>query len=172
MLQHPPSSAPLPAAAPPSWRCPPAACCSRRAFLQVLGTAAVGAACADGGDAVTAPPLPVEVPADAIARDGATLVVRIARVPALAAVGGAVVVDQARVLVARVGADAFRAFSGDCPHAGCLVTGVEAEAFRCPCHGSRFGRDGRVLNGPADRPLTALPATFDGARGELRVALG
>ena len=30
------------------------------------------------------------------------------------------------------------------------------EGFACPCHGSRFDRDGHVLGGPAPRGLDAL----------------
>ena len=32
----------------------------------------------------------------------------------------------------------------------------------CPCHGSSFELDGRVINGPAFRPLRTLPTSFDG----------
>ncbi len=51
--------------------------------------------------------------------------------------------------------DAVTAFSAVCPHLGC---GVEAagEGFACPCHGSRFDRDGHVLGGPAPRGLDPL----------------
>jgi Rieske Fe-S protein len=35
--------------------------------------------------------------------------------------------------------------------------------FSCPAHGSRFGLDGRVLRGPASRPLTHFPAKADGS---------
>lgn len=42
-----------------------------------------------------------------------------------------------------------------CTHLGCTVT-VAADQLSCPCHGSRFDRRGRVLKGPADRPLPEL----------------
>jgi Rieske Fe-S protein len=53
--------------------------------------------------------------------------------------------------------DAVSAFSAVCPHLGC---GVEAagDGFACPCHGSTFDREGRVLGGPAPRGLDPLEA--------------
>lgn len=45
------------------------------------------------------------------------------------------------------------AVSTVCTHLGCIVK-TNAEGFECPCHGSRFGRDGKVVKGPAP---TALP---------------
>ena len=42
----------------------------------------------------------------------------------------------------------------NCTHLGCTFPWNEnAEQFQCPCHGSRFGPDGSVERGPADRPL-------------------
>jgi Rieske Fe-S protein len=32
----------------------------------------------------------------------------------------------------------------------------------CPCHGSRFTRDGRVIKGPAERALSKVTVTGDG----------
>ncbi|MGW7469258.1 FAD-dependent oxidoreductase [Streptomyces xantholiticus] len=50
------------------------------------------------------------------------------------------------------------AVSARCTHLGCLVSFNEAErSWDCPCHGSRFGVDGSVLNGPALRPLEQRP---------------
>ncbi|MCK8679260.1 FAD-dependent oxidoreductase [Streptomyces lichenis] len=69
--------------------------------------------------------------------------------------GGAVVrVGGRRLAVHRDEAGALHAVSARCTHLGCLVRfNDEERAWECPCHGSRFGVDGCVLQGPAVRPL-------------------
>lgn len=47
------------------------------------------------------------------------------------------------------------AVSAVCTHLGCTVS-RSAEGFACPCHGSKFGPSGKVLGGPAPRPLPWL----------------
>jgi glycine/D-amino acid oxidase-like deaminating enzyme/nitrite reductase/ring-hydroxylating ferredoxin subunit len=49
---------------------------------------------------------------------------------------------------------ALHAVSLRCTHLGCLLRFNSAErSWDCPCHGSRFGVDGEVLEGPAVNPL-------------------
>ncbi len=56
--------------------------------------------------------------------------------------------------------EGFRALSAICTHLRCTTgpfvppDGQWKETHsRCPCHGSIFAKDGRVLQGPAPRPL-------------------
>ena len=45
--------------------------------------------------------------------------------------------------------------SATCTHAGCTIRWNSDEmSWDCPCHGSRFSYDGKVLNGPAAENLT------------------
>lgn len=47
--------------------------------------------------------------------------------------------------------------SAVCPHLGCVVSWNDAEkSWDCPCHGSRFDSEGRVINGPAVSDLEKL----------------
>ncbi len=47
-----------------------------------------------------------------------------------------------------------RTFSAKCTHLGCTVTWNPLEqSFDCPCHGSRFFYNGKVINGPANSEL-------------------
>ena len=47
--------------------------------------------------------------------------------------------------------------SAVCTHLGCTVTWNRAErSWDCPCHGSRFDPDGRVLQGPAVKDLRKI----------------
>jgi len=63
----------------------------------------------------------------------------------------------------------FYAVSAVCTHLGC-VTQWKADANRiaCPCHGSKFQRDGKKIEGPAPRPLPHYSITLT-ADGELLV---
>ncbi|MBI2350707.1 MAG: Rieske 2Fe-2S domain-containing protein [Deltaproteobacteria bacterium] len=61
----------------------------------------------------------------------------------------------------------LRAMSVRCTHLGCTVGKVEW-GYQCPCHGSRFDSTGRVLRGPAPKPLPWF-RIFRGPDGDLVV---
>jgi glycine/D-amino acid oxidase-like deaminating enzyme/nitrite reductase/ring-hydroxylating ferredoxin subunit len=47
--------------------------------------------------------------------------------------------------------------SAVCPHVGCVVAWNRLEGcWDCPCHGSQFAADGRVINGPAISDLAEI----------------
>ncbi|HXY10932.1 MAG TPA: ubiquinol-cytochrome c reductase iron-sulfur subunit [Terriglobales bacterium] len=51
--------------------------------------------------------------------------------------------------------EGFYAITSTCTHLGCTVARTK-DGFACPCHGSRFDSRGRVVGGPAPRPLPWL----------------
>lgn len=64
---------------------------------------------------------------------------------------GALIYKEARVAIMRDG-NAVYALNLICTHLGCTINVTPTELI-CPCHGSSFDRQGRVLKGPADKPL-------------------
>lgn len=72
------------------------------------------------------------------------------------------------VWVIKYSASALTVFSPICPHLGCHYNwNPQAREFMCPCHGSVYSITGKVLGGPAPRPLDTLPSRIEG--GELYV---
>jgi menaquinol-cytochrome c reductase iron-sulfur subunit len=72
------------------------------------------------------------------------------------------------VWVVKRSPDEVTVFSPICPHLGCRYDwDAQRSRFECPCHGSVFSLDGKVLAGPAPRPLDTLPHEIEG--GELLV---
>jgi cytochrome b6-f complex iron-sulfur subunit len=54
-------------------------------------------------------------------------------------------------------AEGFFSLNAVCTHLGCLTAWKpEVNAIACPCHGSRFSREGQKLAGPAPKPLPWL----------------
>lgn len=88
--------------------------------------------------------------------------------PNLVAAGNVADVPLGSLVIAAglflVGHDAqgVYAMSMQCPHKGCAVVFL-GEQLDCPCHHSRFDRNGNVLVGPATSPLPHLAVTIDGA---------
>jgi menaquinol-cytochrome c reductase iron-sulfur subunit len=56
-------------------------------------------------------------------------------------------------------------FSPLCTHLGCGYRWEDADhKFKCPCHGSIYDAGGKVLGGPAPRPLDVLPSKIEDGR--------
>ena len=71
--------------------------------------------------------------------------------------GRIVSLDGRKLAVARDDAGTLHALKPACTHLGCDVKWNQAEtSWDCPCHGSRFAIDGKVLNGPATTPLPVV----------------
>ncbi|WP_207425595.1 FAD-dependent oxidoreductase [Pedobacter sp. SYSU D00535] len=63
-------------------------------------------------------------------------------------------IEGSKCAVHRDGNNQLHVVSAVCPHMGCLVHWNTAEqSWDCPCHGSRFDKNGEVLEGPAINPL-------------------
>jgi len=85
----------------------------------------------------------------------------------MAGMGAIVQLEHARIALSRDASGEPCALSPVCPHMGCQVAWNEAEStWDCPCHGSRFARDGAVLHGPAVEPLAPVDLVSGKALGE------
>jgi cytochrome b6-f complex iron-sulfur subunit len=51
--------------------------------------------------------------------------------------------------------NSIQALSATCTHLGCIIKSHE-DGFLCPCHGSRFDRNGKIMSGPAPQNLPWL----------------
>lgn len=72
---------------------------------------------------------------------------------------------QKAVWAVRRSESEVQVFSPICTHLGCGHRWDDVEKkFLCPCHGSVFDVNGKVLGGPAPRPLDVLPSKVEGGR--------
>ena len=131
---------------------------NRKEFLGVLSAGAVAAACGScmGG----CKPLDNNVPSAPTNVDF-TLNLGDAANAALRSNGGYVYKDG--LIVARTSGGTYVAVSSICTHAGSTVyyDGVHSE-FHCPSHGSNFGTNGAVIDGPASSPLARYNTALNG----------
>ena len=127
-------------------------CCELGASAALASTAAVSAGLSLGGCASLA--------AVRVTPDGDTLRLAVRNHPRLDRPGGQleVVADGVPrpILVLAQTDGSYLALSSECTHLKCTVR-LEGKRIQCPCHGSAFGRDGRVLAGPAEQPLNRYP---------------
>jgi cytochrome b6-f complex iron-sulfur subunit len=121
---------------------------SRRRFLRQAATAVGGLA--------LLPTLAVAAEQGQVKDKDKEVVVPLPDSSAHKKVGGSVIVETPddKIIIAHTGDATYVACSAICTHRGCLVEyQSESQQFFCPCHQSRFALDGKVLRGPARKPL-------------------
>jgi Rieske Fe-S protein len=149
---------------------------SRRRFCADACQVATGATFATlfdacGGGSPTSPSVMASMLGVVSGRFTGSVVQVPAEGSALADVGGAALVESAAgvFLIARTSASTFTAVEATCTHEGCTITGADGNVYVCPCHGSRYNRNGQVLAGPAKASLRQHATTFD--NGVVTIAL-
>ncbi len=82
---------------------------------------------------------------------------------------GSVTLDvNSAIYLVRI-ADGYFSLSAICTHLGCMTAWKpELNQIACPCHGSRFDREGKKIEGPAPKPLPWLK-TWISDDGDLMV---
>ena len=74
--------------------------------------------------------------------------------PADLSFGSPTFLTEEKIYIFRDRGKGFAVASAVCTHLGCTVKYFQDDArFHCPCHGSVFDGDGKVVHGPAPRPL-------------------
>ncbi len=126
---------------------------NRRTFLRTAAAAGAAAPLASGADSAEAKPRKLAIP--------------INKLPKLKTVGGWTIakIRKWKILFVRTSATEIKALSPYCTHRKCLVAyDAPKHRLECGCHGSKFTLAGKVLTGPATRPLPVFPAWLKGDR--------
>jgi menaquinol-cytochrome c reductase iron-sulfur subunit len=88
--------------------------------------------------------------------------------------GWKVISEKSTAWVVKSADNQVTAFGPNCTHLGCAYHFEEdKKEFLCPCHTSLFGLDGKVLAGPAPRPLDRYETKLNGNKllvGKLKPA--
>ena len=86
--------------------------------------------------------------------------------------GWKVISEKGTAWVVKQADNSIVAFGPQCTHLGCAYHWEEGKSdFLCPCHSSVFGIDGKVVSGPAPRPLDRFDTQVKGSKlllGKLR----
>jgi len=120
----------------------------RRTFLKLLAAAPLTACAAKSGE----PASFGDVSAGNVSDTSVGMLSDVAGAPALLAR------DEAGLYAMTI----------TCTHEGCDVSPTSDNSLYCPCHGSRFDSNGKVLAGPAGSPLVHFSVTL-GADGTITI---
>jgi menaquinol-cytochrome c reductase iron-sulfur subunit len=88
--------------------------------------------------------------------------------------GWRIISEKSTAWVAKLANNQVVAYGPQCTHLGCAYHWDEGKSeFICPCHSSIFSIDGKVVAGPAPRPLDRYETRMEGSKlmlGHLREA--
>ena len=127
---------------------------SRRYFLEVLGAGAIGIA-AIGGIVLSGEYLSPNVVKEPPTKFKAGPVEDYAP-------GSVTLNKEQKVYIVRAKEGYFYALSAVCTHLGCITNWKSEEnIIACPCHGSRFDKEGNKIAGPAPRSLPRFAMSLD-----------
>jgi cytochrome b6-f complex iron-sulfur subunit len=127
---------------------------SRRYFLELIGGGAVGVA-ATGSVVLTAQFLSPNVLREPSLKFKAGS-------PEDYAPGSVTLNKGQKVFIIRANEGYFYALSSVCTHLGCIANWKSEEGIvACPCHGSKFDKEGKKISGPAPRPLPRFSLLLD-----------
>jgi menaquinol-cytochrome c reductase iron-sulfur subunit len=77
--------------------------------------------------------------------------------------GWKVTSEKSTAWVVKLSKDQVVAYAPQCTHLGCAYHwDQEKDQFVCPCHNSLFSLEGKVLDGPAPRPLDRYQTRLQG----------
>ena len=62
-------------------------------------------------------------------------------------------------------------YEAKCTHLGCRINKSENGVIICPCHGSGFSSDGKVIKGPATKNLKELNYQTDKDTQEIIITI-
>ncbi|MBI4547155.1 MAG: Rieske (2Fe-2S) protein [Ignavibacteriae bacterium] len=137
---------------------------SRRYFLEILGSGAIGIATV-GSVVLTAQFLSPNVLLEPSLKFKAGL-------PENYPPGSVTLNKEQKVFIMRAKEGYFYALSAICTHLGCIANWKSEDGIiACPCHGSKFDKDGKVVDGPAPKPLPRFSMMLD-EQGQLVVDRG
>ena len=79
--------------------------------------------------------------------------------------GWKVTSEKSTAWVVKDAANRITAFGPQCTHLGCAYHWDDSKSeFLCPCHNSLFDAEGKVVSGPAPRPLDRYETKVEGTK--------
>jgi len=71
-------------------------------------------------------------------------------------------IKEQNVFIVRNKEGQFTALSAVCTHLGCTTSWKSGQGIiTCPCHGSKYDKNGEVIDGPAPKPLPKFAMALD-----------